>query len=395
MDAAEGSVYYQITHDRRVRLLETVYKIRSDEWDDQQSMVVTGRDIRRYGYVQLVRDLILHDMERIMRVESKLQSMRLDYSIDDVIYEFLNYSNRYSLFKYMTEIIEKLRVNGKVRTSETYRAALNSFRHFLGQTEWLSRMDDIILDCLDSSIMESYEAWLRGRGISPNTISFYNRILRAVYNRAVDNNIIEDKRPFRHVYTGVGRTVKRALPLSDIKKIRTMNLSHMPTVDYARDMFMLSFYLRGMSFVDMAFLRKTDLRHGYVTYQRRKTGQSLTIAWTEEMQQILDKYPPNPTCYLLPVIRNRVLNERCAYRNTGYNINRGLKKLARMTGLSQSLTLYCARHSWASVAKHKGIPIGVISQGLGHDSESTTRIYLASLDTTIVDKANSLIMSSI
>ncbi len=158
---------------------------------------------------------------------------------------------------------------------------------------------------------------------------------------------------------------------------------------------MMSFMLRGMSFIDMAYLRKSDLANGYVIYRRRKTGQQLTIEWTKEMQLILDKYPENASDYLLPIIRNLGTNERCAYRNAGYNINHNLKKIAQKVGINIPLTLYVARHSWASAAKAKGIPISVISEGMGHDSEATTQIYLASLDTSVVDKANSLILKAI
>lgn len=160
-------------------------------------------------------------------------------------------------------------------------------------------------------------------------------------------------------------------------------------------MFLMSFYLRGMSFIDMAYLKKTDLKNGSVVYRRRKTGQQLTIAWAPEMQAILDKYPDNPTQYLLPIIKTEGINERCAYRNIGYNINHNLKKIAGMVGINIPLTMYVARHSWASAAKAKGIPLSVISEGMGHDSEATTQIYLASLDTSVVDKANSLILKSL
>lgn len=252
-----------------------------------------------------------------------------------------------------------------------------------------------MLDCLTSEIMEEYEAWHKGRGVAPNTISFYTRILRAAYNRAVEDDIIENRNPFRKVYTGVDKTVKRALPLPVIKSIKALDLTLTPPLDFARDMFLMSFYLRGMSFIDMAFLRKTDLKNGHVTYRRRKTGQQLTIEWTKEMQMILDKYSENRSDYLLPIIRNLGTNERCTYRNAGYNINHNLKTIADMVGITIPLTLYVARHSWASAAKDKGIPLSVISEGMGHDSEATTQIYLASLDTSVVDRANSLILKSL
>ena len=177
--------------------------------------------------------------------------------------------------------------------------------------------------------------------------------------------------------------------------LRTLDLSRTPALDYARDMFMMSFCLRGMSFIDMAFLKKTDLKDGYVTYRRRKTGQLLVIEWTREMQRILDKYPANESCYLLPVIRRTGTNERSVYRNAAYSINRSLKRVAPMAGVTIPLTLYVARHSWASAAKAKGIPVSVISEGMGHDSEATTQIYLAALDTSAVDRANTIILKSL
>lgn len=384
----EGTIYYQIIHERKVRQLLSDYHVFSAEWNENRSMVTTTPKSDRKSYILSIRERIRWDVERLTKIFRRLEADGLAYTADDVIDEFNRYANEYSLFNFMEGIIIKLKQNGKVRTSETYTAALNSFRKFRND-------EDIMLDRLTSQVMEAYEAWHQSRGVAPNTISFYTRILRAVYNRAVEDEIVENRNPFRHVYTGVDKTVKRALTLPVIKKIKTLDLALDPALDYARDMFMISFMLRGMSFIDMAYLRKTDLANGYVIYRRRKTGQQLTIEWTKEMQLILDKYPENDSDYLLPIIRNPGTNERYAYRNAGYNINHNLKKIAKKVGVSIPLTLYVARHSWASAAKAKGIPISVISEGMGHDSEATTQIYLTSLDTSVVDKANSLILKSL
>lgn len=384
----EGTIYYQIIHERKVRQLLSDYKVFPSEWDESRSMVTATQANERKSLILSIRERIRRDLELFAKIDRKLQANGLIYTADDVIDEFNRYAHEYSLFNFMASIIAKLKCNGKIRTSETYRSTLNSFKNF-------RRGEDIMLDCLTSEIMEAYEAWHRKRGVAPNTISFYNRILRAVYNRAVENEIIENRNPFRHVYTGVDKTVKRALPLALIKRIKTLDLSLTPPLDFARDMFLISFYLRGMSFIDMAFLKKSDLKNGYVIYRRRKTGQQLIIEWTKEMQMIIDKYPENATEYLLPIIKNPVTNERSTYRNTGYNINHNLKKIAQMIGIQISLTLYVARHSWASAARSKGIPLAVISEGMGHDSETTTQIYLASLDTSVVDRANSLILNSL
>lgn len=384
----EGTIYYQIIHERKVRQLLTEYKVFSSEWDENRSMVTTNQKSERKSFILSIRERIRWDIERLTKIDRKLESNGLTYTADDVIDEFNRYAHEYSMFNFMEGIIAKLKQNGKVRTSETYKSTLNSLKKF-------RKDEDIMLDCLTSEIMDGYEAWHKSRGVAPNTISFYTRILRAVYNRAVEDDIIENRNPFRHVYTGVDKTVKRALPLAVIKKIKALDLSLTPALDFARDMFLMSFYLRGMSFIDMAFLKKSDLKNGYVTYRRRKTGQQLIIEWTKEMQMILDKYPENKSDYVLPVIRNPGVNERCIYRNIGYNINHSLKRIAGMVGVTIPLTLYVARHSWASAAKAKGIPLSVISEGIGHDSEATTQIYLASLDTSVVDKANSLILKSL
>lgn len=394
----EGKVYYQVIHDRKMRQIVSHCRVYASEWDEKRSRVITGVSGERRAIVLGIRDRIRMDVERLNKIDHSLDAAGLQYSADDIVEEFNRYVREYSLSAYMGRLIVELRRNGRIRTSETYTAALLSFRKFLGEAEvceFRNSTGEIMLDGITTELMEAYEAWQKKRGNSRNTISFYTRILRAVYNRAVEDDVIENRNPFRRVYTGIDKTVKRALPIEHIRKIKALDLSQMPALDYARDMFMMSFYFRGMSFVDMAFLRKTDLQNGTVVYRRRKTGQQLNIKWTEEMQAILDKYPENKSCYLLPIIRNAGINDRCMYRNASYKINHNLKKIASLMNIDFKLTMYVARHSWASAARANGIPLSVISEGMGHDSEATTQIYLACLDTAVVDRANSLIISSI
>lgn len=384
----EGTIYYQIIHERKPRQLLSGYRIFPDEWDTRREMVVATQNDIRQPLVRSIRERIRKDIERLKYIVGRMEADNLKYTSDEVIEEYNRYLSEYSLFRFMENTIDTLRMNGKTRTSETYTATLNSFKKFRND-------EDIMLDSISSEVMEAYEAWHRKRGIAPNTISFYTRILRAIYNRAVENGIIENRNPFHRVYTGVDKTIKRALPLQTIKGIKNLDLSQNPALDFARDMFMMSFMLRGMSFIDMAYLRKTDLVNRHIVYRRRKTGQQLSIEWTRDMQRILDKYPENRSDYLLPIIRKRETNERFVYKNAGERINRNLKCIARLAGVTIPLSLYVARHSWASIAKAKGIPIGVISEGMGHDSEMTTKIYLASLDSSVVDKANSIILGSL
>ncbi len=385
----EGSVYYQIIHNRVVRQVTTDYKVYVTEWDEKQHDVIIAPGYLRAGLLLSIHENIRRDMERFNRIILSFMQKGFCFSADNIVEEYRTLIARLSFFDFMKGIIVRLEHDGKVRTGETYTSALNSFRRFRNG-------EDVMLDALNRELMESYEAYLHSKGLSPNSSSFYLRILRAVYNRACEQGYaVAAANPFTRVYTGVEKTAKRAVDIKTIRRIKKLNLEQDKSADYARDIFMLSFYMRGMSFIDLAYLKKTDLSNGMVTYRRHKTGQRLSIRWTRQMQEILDKYPENETEYLFPIITSPTTNPRCQYHRRHYMVNRYLKTVARKARLKMPLTTYVARHSWASIARSKGISVGIISEGLGHDSELTTRIYLASLDTSAVDRANDVILSAL
>ena len=175
-----------------------------------------------------------------------------------------------------------------------------------------------------------------------------------------------------------------------------MDLSGSPQAAFARDIFMFSFFTRGMSFVDMAYLKKSDVSDSTLTYRRRKTGQSLSIGWEQQMQAIVDRYATEKTTsYLLPLITRKDGTERTQYESKMQQVNRHLKKIGQQLGLPIPLTTYCARHSWATIARDKNVPLAVISEALGHDNEQTTRIYLDSIRPSVVDDANRMIIEGL
>ena len=383
----EGIIYYQITYNRSVRLFKTDYRLLRYEWDNKKG-IITERGKCRYDYLRFIKKCIDKDILQLNHIITQFKDNKMPFTSDDIISVFQAQTIEPSLFCFMQDVITQLRQMGKQRTRETYSAALKSFMRFRAN-------EDIPLKDIDSDLIQIYEAYLQNCGLTRNSTSFYMRILRAVYNSAVEKELITDRTPFKHVYTGVDKTIKRAISLKAIKQIKNLDLSLQPSLDFARDMFLFSFYTRGMSFIDMAYLRRTNLKNGILTYHRRKTGQQLSIRWERCMQDILDKYE-NPTSdYLLPIIRSKEGDGRKQYQNAMCLVNRKLKTIGEMVGCQQALTMYTARHSWASVAKNKNIPISVISEAMGHESEMTTQIYLASLDTAVVDKANSMILKSL
>ena len=378
----EGGIYFQIIHNRVVRQLNTEYKVFAEEWNaESESIVIKGS---RSNFLLGIQERLLWDATRLEKVVRTLETERRRFTADDMITMFHKLTKESSLFNFMHGVIAQLKQLGKIRTSETYTATLRSFMAF-------RESQDVPLDGISSDMMLLYEAHLKTRDVSMNTISFYMRNLRAVYNRAVEKGLTPQNNPFRHVYTGVDKTIKRAIPIKTIKELKELDLSLKPSLDFARDMFMFSFYTRGMSFIDMAYLKKSNLQNGILTYRRRKTGQQLSIKWEKCMEDIVSKYPKNQTDYLLPIIKETV-NERRLYDNALHLVNYHLKDLSSLLKLQRPLTMYVARHSWASAAKANNIPLSVISEGMGHDSETTTQIYLASLETSVVDKANKIIL---
>lgn len=382
---ATGTICYQIIHNRLIKTVVTDHKLSICEWDINSESILLTRNKTRNIELNQISEQINLDTNRIRDIINNLETHCYPYTVAHIANQFKIKQNVITLFDFTEKVITTLKKEHKIRTIETYTTTLNSFKRFRNGA-------DIPLIELDSLIIMNYESYLYKNNISKNTISFYMRALRAIYYRAADQNLVLSKKIFKRVYTGIDKTAKRAISLQKIKEISNLDLSNQPKLDFARDMFLFSFYTRGMSFIDMAYLQKKDIYNKTITYRRRKTGQTLHIKWEESMQDILNKYPPNNTVYLLPIITDTKINIRADYQKKLSRINAQLKKISKLISLHTPLTMYVARHSWASIAKHHNIPISVISEGMGHYSEKTTQIYLASLDNGVIDKANSMIL---
>lgn len=112
------------------------------------------------------------------------------------------------------------------------------------------------------------------------------------------------------------------------------------------------------------------------------------------MERIVRKYESRAAGkYLLPILPAFGRMAPSTYRNRMCKVNRMLKVVGRMAGIERPLSMYVARHSWASIAKANDVPIAVISEAMGHDSERTTLIYLASFDNHRIDDANAAILN--
>ena len=260
--AKEGSLLFQLIHHRSVRKIKSAYRIYLDEWDAEHGQILLPPvSSPRHAQLALIRQQVEREMGQLRRIVEKLELSASPWSLDDVVSQFTpGGDTSASVFGFMRRQIQYKRQLGKIRSSETYAATLRSLMRF-------REGEDLPFRELDAVLMERYESYLLRQGLTRNTTSFYMRVLRANYRQAVEMGLTPDLDPFRHVYCGIDKTVKRSLSLADIKRIKELDLSKSLARAYARDMFLFSFFTRGMSFVDMAYLTKQDLKGGYLSYR--------------------------------------------------------------------------------------------------------------------------------
>lgn len=263
---------------------------------------------------------------------------------------------------------------GRVSTATKYRQTWR---------RWLHDMNDIRLDRLNAEALEIWIGKMKQSGLAPNSVDFYYREARAIYNRAIIDGVIDPARnPFNAVRTRTEPTAKRALSLEQLKALTEIQLEG--TANVARDVFMLSFYLRGIPPVDLMRARKKDVSNGVLSYRRAKTSQKLSVRIEKEAAEIIRRYSTSnadsPMLLELP---------------SHYAITYHLRRIGDMLRFPFHLTLYCARHTWATMARAHDVPLSVISAGLGHNNEQTTMIYLKSIDSDRIDGWNRKLLNEL
>ena len=386
----EGTLYYHIIHQRKLRWISTDYHVYPEEWNARKSSVIVSNSNNRQAHLQLIQSQIDWEMKQMQCIIHDKEMDGVSYSVDDLANEIQQLPTSQSVFTFFRKQIAKKEQMQCVGTKNNYTNAVNRFIEFRNQK-------DLTFSQMTADMMEMYQAWLWNRGVGQNTVSFYLRTLRTLHHKAVEAGQATSNDIFAHVQTANVRTAKRAISVKDIRKIEKLELQIGSSIDKARDLFLLSFYLRGMAFVDMAFLKKSDLKCGMVSYNRRKTHQNLNIEWIKPMQAIIDKYAEQTkdSPYMLRILTGKETSPYTQYRKVEYNTNYNLKKIGKMIGLKIPLTTYVARHTWASIALHMNIPIATISEGMGHNSYKTTQIYLESIDVATINEANRRIIRKI
>ncbi len=324
------------------------------------------------------------------------------------------------LTEYMTSVMDELLRSERYSTAHVYSSVIRSVSTYAGGKFRLSAITPVFL--------KGYEDYLiLQKGLEWNTSSTYMRCLQSVYNRALrDGEVSFIPQLFKGVFTGVKRNHRRALQVEDMRRLlrepvqgescvaSAGNASSAAVASSpesgalrrsgfdehkARTCLELMVRLQGMCFVDLAFLRKSDLKRGYLMLRRHKTHMPLCIRVTDEIRRLLSRYLNRDASspYLLTILDGQ-LRGYAAYRDYQCKLRRcnaALKRLARSRDVCVSVSTYCARHTWATQAKYCGIPTSVISEGLGHASVTTTESYLKSFENGVLDRANARVTAYI
>ncbi|MBQ8501306.1 MAG: site-specific integrase [Bacteroides sp.] len=297
-----------------------------------------------------------------------------------------------TVLKMLSLVIAELRSNGQWGTAHIYQSAHNSFSLF-------NNGKDIAFSELTPALMKSYEIFLRNRGNSWNTVATYMKVLKSLYNRALEaGDAPHIPRLFDHVRTTACSECKKALEISDMRSVlqNGTEVCSSGSLLYNKEevsaLFTLMFLLRGIPFVDLAYLKKSDIRGNTLYYRRRKTGRPMVVELVPEAQDIIailgDKRPDYP--YLLPILNSPEGTEAAyrEYQSALRKFNRRLSLLAESTLQNVPLSTYSARHSWATLAYHCEIHPGIISEAMGHSSITVTETYLKPFRNEKINAAN-------
>ena len=387
---AEGTLYYQVIHKRKVKYISTEHHIYADEWDEKAETIVVAAESERKGTLTMMQCKIDKAFKQLRSILDRTERCHKDYTVEDLCKAFIKEQTYKTVFVFLHEQATKKEQMKRLGTARTYGNAYRRFKAFREDV-------DLSFDELTPDMIECYEAWLIDRRLKQNSIRCYLRTLNTLLCKAVAEGLLSNRNLFSRVRLSYVKTTKRAISEKELKVIANLELPKHSTMALARDIFMFSFYMRGMPFVDIAYLRKTDLKNGMWTYCRRKTNQCLMVEWEKAQQKILDRYAHQTENgpYLLPIINKDDGTEYLQYQRMQTNINRALKKIGEMAELKMPLTTYVARHTWASVARDMNIPISIISEGMGHNSIKTTQVYLNSIDISRINEANKRIIKKI
>lgn len=382
-------IVIRVTKNRITRYIFTEYSVIEADWNpDEQAIKMTSKQYRNVTRVNNhLHQQLLDASDNITKLNSSGEILQM--KVNDVRHNIASNEESASFKPFTEKIIAELKEAKKLGNADVYQQTLNFVVRLTGRK-------DLTFDDIDFQMIKSIESkFLSNEGNTLNGLSFYLRTVRAIYNRAIkEGKAKRDNYPFTLYSIKETKTRKRAIRKTDMDKFKSYKAKRKTHEWHTRNIFLFSFYNRGMNFADIAKLRMSDIENDRIIYNRSKTGKPLSVKLIDATREILKHYTKGkkPDDRIFPIIKRDTpeLQMKDLY-NERRLFNKYLNKIAQELKIQGNITSYVARHSWATIGKELNVPIAVISEGLGHEDIKTTQIYLDDFDNSILDDANQII----
>lgn len=380
-----------VIHKRKPLRLSTGYSIVAKDWNSSRSYIKASS--KAFPNVTRVNKILESKKDKVLSILTKLEDEDILHrlSIQELKGRLTREQTTLHVLSFCRQIMTRLQERKRIGNAAVYKTLHNSIARYVGNENLKSLTKDIPFTHITVVWLEQYATWYLRKGNSINGLSVHLRTFRALYNKAIiESPSLREYYPFGNGGYTISheKTKKRAISKSDLLKI----IEFVPQTkrqERARDYFLMSFFLMGASFIDLAYLRIKDVKEGRITYKRRKTQKVYNIKIVEPLQRLLDKYANGKSAddFILSVIKSEEIEQQYTnVRDELRRYNRSIKEIAQLCGITSSLSSYTSRHSYATISKHLGVPVSVISEALGHETEKTTQIYLDSFETEVMDK---------
>ena len=380
-------IYLRITKDRNRKLISTSLSCEKSQWN-----AIKEEFRKNYeSYVQSNASLTSLK-RRAEKVFTDSVADGVDITLDEFEEIFFNFrkDKKVELKEFWEEKIESLIEAKNVGNARAYKDAKNSFFKFTGESKKLFFKD------ITPDLLNRYETFLRANNGTDGGISVKMRTIRALYNDAIESKIAtQENYPFTVYKISKLKSTnnKRALEISDVEKIKSLDLNKYPDLVDSRNYFIFSYFTRGMNFYDMMMLEWKNIETEKIVYTRRKTKGKFNIKILAPVGEILTYYKNisrKTTKYVFPILlADDMTPTQIEYRKDKVlkKFNRDLKKIAEVCKIDATVTSYVARHSFATNLKQKGVSTDIISEAMGHQNVSITQSYLRDLEASVIEDA--------
>lgn len=379
------------------------YSIPEKYWLSSQSAVSkeygeilkTNADHKQIGDLKRFNNYLLKKRSEILNALQQLQDDGILETLSlKEIKERINPKNKkLKVLGLAKERIDELKASKHFGNARVYETMMRSLETFLKGV-------DIVFARINYEFLKNYETWYLSRdNNSYNGLAVNLRTLRALFNHTIKKKLIsKDLYPFTEYKIKEEDTRKRAITLEALTQFLDYEPESQALIT-AQNLFKISFMLMGASFVDLAFLKLKNIRHGRIEFKRRKTGALYSIVVFPQLDEILATYMKGKGVedYIFDIVRSQDPEKQLAeIKNKLKKYNEALKEVAKLSGISgEDMTSYVSRHTYATVSKKLGVPTSVIKEELGHTTEETTQIYLDSFGNEVIDEYHGIVIEKL